>query len=137
VKDSIYGKFCIVNIDTSIICDSLMYTLLFIICSPCGGMWDEGSEKWEVGTKEVNGEIVINIKHHDKGMVVSKILAGMKNPVSLAICDGGNDLPMLGEVTYPILYNPKDRAFPSYKGLVVRDWGEVLGYVIPPQSRTV
>jgi len=77
----------------------------------------------------LTGKLIINIKYHDKGKFVRKMLDDGKFRVSMAIGDGGNDIPMLNEVTNPILYNPKQRAFPDYKGFVAYSWQEVLGHV--------
>ncbi len=76
----------------------------------------------------LTGELIINIKYDEKGQVVRKILDDKKHQFSMAIGDGGNDLPMLKEVTHPILYNPRARQFPDYKGFVANDWQEVLGH---------
>lgn len=83
-----------------------------------------------ISNGKLTGELVIHIKHHEKGEFVKKILSNnLLKEISLAIGDGENDLPMLAEVDYPILYNPKGKIFANYDGFVASSWHEVMKYI--------
>ncbi len=77
----------------------------------------------------LTGELIINIKYDGKGSVVRKILDENKHIISMAIGDGGNDLPMLREVSHPILYNQRGKHFSEYNGYIANDWKAVLKYM--------
>jgi len=125
--ERLLNKLRATGVDVYLVTNSLSHVARDIVARL--GLTGHISNDLIVHDGRLTGEILINIDYYDKGDVVRKILAEMNNPVSLAIGDGGNDLAMLKEVTYPILYNPKERSFPDYKGFVARDWGEVLGHV--------
>lgn len=81
---------------------------------------------------KLTGEIRLNIKYNDKGIIVRQILDQPENQgkKSLAIGDSNNDLPMLKAVDFPVLYNPKNKVFKEYTGFTARTWQEILDYII-------
>ncbi len=76
------------------------------------------------------GDLIINIKYVDKGKQVKNILTKNKYKKAMAIGDGENDISMLAEVEYPILYNARRKNFSSYSGVMFYDWESINRYVL-------